>query len=225
MKIYLLLAFCCWSTSVRSQTNHSLKRELDSIYVLDQKYRAYLSEISQNPQLADSLMRALKIKENLTGILWTYQSHIDSLNLARMEKIINTYGYPGSSVVGKPTNEVAWYVIQHSPKIKQYFPMIQQAGKASELPFSLVAMMQDRLMTEQRKPQIYGTQAVCYPLKDTASSNQECFIWPIEHPEGVNQRRKKAGFSSTVEENAKRLNVKYKVLSMKEVIKTYNLGD
>lgn len=85
--------------------------------------------------------------------------------------------------------------------------------------------MQDRLMTQQRKPQLYGTQAVCYPLRDTASREPECFVWPIAYPKQVNQRRKKAGFSTTVEENAKRLDVLYKVLTMKEVLKTYNLGD
>lgn len=224
MKIFILLAFCCLSIDASSQHNPLLKKELDSIYVLDQKYRAYLSEIAGNPKLADSLMKAFAIKDNLDGTLWTYQSHIDSLNLARISKIIRAYGYPGNSLVGRPTNEVAWYVIQHSPKIRQYFPLIQQAGKANELPFSLVAMMQDRLLTEQRKPQIYGTQAVCYPLKDTTSTRPQCFIWPIGNPEGVNQRRKKAGFTSTVEENAKRLNVTYTVLTMAEILKAYNLG-
>lgn len=126
----------------------------------------------------------------------------------------------GVSMVGKPANEVAWYVMQHSPKIKQYFPLIQRAGQAKELPFLLVAMMQDRLMTEQRKPQLYGTQAACYPLMDTASHQQECFFWPIANPKNVNRRRKKAGFTTTVEENAKRLNVAYQILTMEKLTET-----
>lgn len=225
MKKYLILLLCLLPSCVVGQINLTLKRELDSMYVLDQKYRAYLSDISKDKKLADSLMNAFEVTENLGGILWSYQSRIDSLNLVRVEKIIKTYGYPGSSLVGTPTNEVAWYVIQHSPKIEVYFPVIQQAGKASELPFSLIAMMQDRLLTQQNKPQIYGTQAMCYPLKDTTSNAQQCFIWPIENPDGVNERRKQAGFSSTVEENAEHLDVHYKVLTMREVRRIYNLGN
>lgn len=225
MRQYLTLLQCFLPFCVVGQINATLKRELDSMYVLDQKYRAYLSEISKNKALADSLMTSFEIKENLGGTLWGYQSRIDSLNLVRVEKIIKTYGYPGDSLVGKPTNEVAWYIIQHSPKIEIYFPVIQKAGKTSELPFPLVAMMQDRLLAQQGKPQIYGTQAMCYPLKDSSSNAQQCFIWPIDNPNRVNERRKQAGFSSTVEENAERLDVRYKVLTMKEVKRIYNLGN
>ncbi len=225
MKLCLLLFFCGLSLTSKAQINQSLKKELDSLYVLDQKYRGYTSDIAENPTLADSLMTALNVKTDLTNTLWAYQNRIDSSNLVRVERVISTYGYPGITLVGKPTNEAAWYVIQHSPKIKHYFPLIQQAEQTDELPFYLVAMMQDRLMTEQRKPQLYGTQGACYPLRDTAIHEPECFIWPIAHPKAVNQRRKKAGFSTTVEENAKRLNVDYKVLTMKGVLKTYNLGD
>jgi len=225
MKSCLLLTLCLCPLLTVAQINTSLKRELDSMYVLDQKYRAYISNISNNRKLADSLMIALEIKENLTGTLWTYQSRIDSINLIRTEKIIKTYGYPGSSLVGKPTNEAVFYIIQHSPKIQTYFPLIKQAGQNSELSLSLSAMMEDRLLTQQSKPQIYGTQAMCYPLKESRDNNMGCFIWPIENPGSVNARRKQAGFPDTVEENAKRLNVDYKVLTMDQVKKTYRLGN
>ena len=85
--------------------------------------------------------------------------------------------------------------------------------------------MHDRLMTEQLKLQRYGTQAACYPLRDTASSNQEWFIWPIAKLRAVNRRRRRVGFTTSVEENAKRLHVVYKALTMKGLIKTYNLGN
>lgn len=89
---------------------------------------------------------------------------------------------------------------------------------------SLVAMMQDRLLMEQHKPQLYGTQAACYPLQSD-QSKQECFIWPIENPTSVNERRKKAGFTQTVEENAKRLDVDYKILTIEEAKQRYRLGN
>lgn len=224
MKYILLVLFWASSLVGFAQINSALKRELDSIYVLDQKYRAYMMEYPKNKKLADSLMSAFQITENLSGKLWEYQNRVDSLNLVRVKAIIAEHGYPGSSLVGKPTNIAAWYVIQHSPEISAYFPMIEKAGQANELPLSLVAMMQDRLLMEQRKPQIYGTQAACYRLKANPTQ-QECFIWPIENPADVNERRKKAGFPQTVEENAKRLSVDYKVMTMDEARQRFQLGN
>ncbi|HLL97159.1 MAG TPA: DUF6624 domain-containing protein, partial [Spirosoma sp.] len=205
----------------KAQTNLSLKRQLDSIYVTDQQYREYLSTIGNNPKLQDSLSNAFKInKNNLASFLWTKQNEIDRINLSRIETILSRYGYPGKTLVGTPTNESAWYVIQHSGAIEKYFPLISEAGKQKELPFRLVAMMQDRLLSQQDKPQIYGTQVLCYPPKKQPD-HTECFVWPIDRPEGVNKRRKEAGFTDTVEENAKRLGVDYRVLSKAEVMEIY----
>ena len=46
------------------------------------------------------------------------------------------------------------------------------------------------------------------------------FIWPIENPETVNERRKKAGFDETIEEYAKILfgdDFEYKPLTIEQI--------
>lgn len=43
------------------------------------------------------------------------------------------------------------------------------------------------------------------------------YVLPIKKPKNVNERRKKAGFDSTVEENASRLGVVYKIYTYKEI--------
>lgn len=58
-------------------------------------------------------------------------------------------------------------------------------------------MMEDRYLMTDGKPQIYGTQGMTF---DDARGS---FIWPIENPEKVNERRKEAGFDETIEEYAK----------------------
>jgi len=45
------------------------------------------------------------------------------------------------------------------------------------------------------------------------------YIMPIKNPGGVNRRRRKAGFDTTVEENAKRLGIEYKPYTRKEIKK------
>lgn len=210
----LLLLLTALQVAAQSKVNQTLKKQLDSILVLDQKYRDTLMML-MIPSKADSIAKKLLLKPaNVNWHYWKMQSHIDSLDLIFIENVFKRYGYPGKSLVGSPTNESAWNVIQHSDKIPQYIGLIKKAAEHKELPFNLYAMMLDRYLMDQHKEQIYGTQATCQVLK---SGKQECFIWPIQNPDQVNKRRKKAGFEMTVEQNAKRLDVNYRVVSMNEV--------
>ena len=76
-------------------------------------------------------------------------------------------------------------------------------------------MMQDRMLMDQGKEQIYGTQV--FGRKIEATGEWFYFVWPIKNPKTVNKIRKKAGFDNTVEENAENLDVKYKVFTLKEI--------
>jgi len=182
------------------QRNERLKAELDSIFLVDQQYRTIFS----NPRKKDSLAKANNVSsERVDWLIVDKVTTVDRSNSERICEIIKVYGYPGKTLVGVPTNVAAWHVIQHSEDISRYFPMIRQAGIQGELPFTFVATMEDRLLMQQGKEQIYGTQANC--------DESGCYVWPIGKPNQVNQRRKRAGFTTTVAENARRLGVNYKV--------------
>ena len=206
--------------NAQPRLNGSLKKELDSMMVLDQKYRGALSANMRGK--GDSLAKVYGVKkEDLNDYLWRLQGEIDSLNTIRVEKIINEFGYPGTSLVGKPTNEAAFFIIQHSKVIDKFLPVIKEAAEKNELRFSLYAMMLDRSLMFQEKEQIYGTQGSGLSRKNPTTGKWEniSFIWPIKDPERVNERRKAVGFSTTIEENAKRLGIDYKVYSLNEVLK------
>ncbi|MEP0263941.1 BT_3928 family protein [Dokdonia sp.] len=174
-----------------------LKFKLDSIALLDQKYRK-LMHVPEGPE-RKALGEEMGLgPEDYTGNLWQRQIALDTSNLKEVERILLSRGYPGKTMVGTPTNTAAWYVIQHSNKISKYLDLIKKAGKEEELPYRLVAMMEDRYLMGEGKPQVYGTQGMTY--NDTPS-----FIWPIEDPENVNLRRKEAGFDSTIEAYSKDL--------------------
>ncbi|MCE7043905.1 DUF6624 domain-containing protein [Dyadobacter sp. CY312] len=209
------------SNSFGQNINTQLKKELDSMYVLDQKYRE-LMQIKQDPKKADSLAKVYRVNpEDLSDHLWNRQNAVDESNIERVEAIIKQYGYPGETLVGSPSNEAVFYVIQHSEKIDQYLPLVEKAAQEKQLPFKLFAMMKDRSLMQNEKEQIYGTQASGFSAinKETKKAEWTWIIWPIADPENVNKRRKEAGFDQTVEENAKRLNVDYKVLTIEEVNK------
>lgn len=171
-----------------------LKSYLDSIMVLDQKYRA-----------------------NFSMDTWGKQLQIDQQNIVAVDSIIGKYGYPGTSLVGPDTDRAAWYVIQHSDRIDQFLPQIEVAAETGELPYRLYAMMLDRALMQKGLPQKYGTQGSSYFINTPEEIN---LIWPIENPENVNARRKAAGFKQTVEESAAELfgeGVEYRLYTLEEV--------
>lgn len=197
----------------KSTLDLRLKRRLDSIAVLDQKFRALMKE--ETPEGRAALGKKMGLTEaEYNGDLWKLQSVIDSANILYVEQILKTRGYPGKSMVGEPTHTTAWKVLQHSDKIGEFLPVVKKAGKEGELPMDLVAMMEDRYLMNENKPQIYGTQG-------RVENNGSKFIWPIKNPESVNERRKNAGFDQTIEEYAKQLfgeDFVYRPMTIEEVI-------
>ena len=223
---FFLCAFAELNAAAQTTTKPALKRELDSIFVVDQRYREMIMQ-SFTPAGAQAVAAKLGMStQQASAFLGRSMQRNDSSDLRRIGQIMRQYGYPGKSLVGTPTNEAAFYVIQHSPlaTINQYLPQIKQAAEQGELPFRLYAMMLDRQLMYQGQEQVYGTQGRGYTVKNPATGQleQEILIWPIKDAAGVNQRRKQAGFEQTIEENAKRLNTTYRVLTLEQAKELLN---
>ena len=217
--LFFLCAFTVRNTAAQTKPSPALRRELDSIFVVDQHYREMVMQ-SFTPAGAQVVAAKLDMTvQQASTFLGRRMQRNDSSDLHRIDQIMRQYGYPGKSLVGVPTNEAAFYVIQHAPlaTINQYLPQIKRAAEQGELPFRLYAMMLDRQLMYQGQEQVYGTQGRSYMVKNpTGRLQQKILIWPIKDAASVNQRRKQAGFEQTVEENAKRLSTTYRVLTMEE---------
>ena len=218
----LLLRMPLLAAAQTTPQNPRLKHELDSIYAVDQRWRQMLFNlrVARRP---DSLARALGVtRESLSAYVPGQLLRTDSTNLVRVKAVLKQYGYPGQTLVGAPTNEAAWYVIQHSDAIDQYLPLIKKAAGRGELPFYLYAQMLDRQLMRAGKPQLYGTQAFSYNVlnpKTGRLAGQPPFVWPIKDAARVNERRQQAGFKTTVEQNATNLGIQYRVLTLQDVEK------
>lgn len=212
--LFLLTAF---GVAAQSVHNPKLKQELDSIYVVDQRYRGLMSHTFTR-RGTDSVATVLGMTPAQTvTYLIRMMPETDSSNTRRIGQIINQVGYPGESLVGTPTNEVAYYVIQHSTRINQYLPAVRRAAKRGELPYRCYAQMLDRKLVEDGKEQLYGTQIEGFTLPH--QTGPTLIVWPIRHPALVNRRRRKAGFTKTVEENTKEFGIIYQVLTLENVRK------
>lgn len=218
--IYLFVLGCLFLTGLSAQElNLELKAELDSILTLDQGTRQLMDPNISSEKKAEILEKIGYTAKEFDANPWGIVHRHDVSNQKRVFEILDQYGYPGASMVGTPTHLTAFLVVQHSEAIEKYLPMIREAGAQGELPQTYVALMEDRYLMNQGKEQLYGSQAWGSPLieSDNGKEEQVYFIWPIKDPETVNERRASLGFSSTVEEYAKRMDIDYKVYTLEEV--------
>jgi hypothetical protein len=138
-----------------------LREELLELGRRDQKIREGLtvSSMSDTAQLR-SMMR------------------VDSANAARLAEIVRQHGWPGKSEVGEEAAQAAFLIVQHSDSLafrKEMLPLIEAAAAKGEADMSDVAMLQDRTLNKEGKPQVYGTnfqirdgRLVPYPITDPA---------------------------------------------------------
>jgi hypothetical protein len=132
-------------------------------------------------------------------------------NNARMREIIEQYGWPGRSLVGADGCEAAWLIVQHavleSEFQRQCLSLLEQAVGAGEAPGWQLAYLTDRVLMNEGKEQIYGTQYL--PVKGGKSIS-----YKIADAENVDARRRAVGLSS-LEENTKRIHLEDELLNEK----------
>lgn len=146
----------------------------------------------------------------MTMELWKMQNALDSINLIRVTKVLDSMGFPHKPLFDDSAGIATFMIIQHAALQNQekYLPLFQAAADQNQIKPSLVALMVDRVRVDKGQRQIYGTQAV--PVKDpkTGCMTDKYELAPIEDEENVNQRRLKVGLS-TIQEGAKELGVDY----------------
>jgi len=180
--ILVILALGC---EPRPNINtEELAKELDSIMVVDQKYRAEMQDVQQeygwnSPEMSE---------------LWKMQNEIDQSNLKRILEIIDQVdGYPGKSLVGISSSKVTFYVLQHAPDSiqEQYYDLIITAAKENELDKNLAAKYQDRYLMHRGEPQIFGTQIRSEYETDslTGEQTERTFVWPIADTTNIDSVR------------------------------------
>jgi hypothetical protein len=212
--ILLILGIVLTTLNCNSQTkiNEELKKELDQILFIDQIYREYIDNSTTAERRTEIANLTNQDPEYLHQNIFKIIPKTDSINFAKVVKIIEKHGYPGKTLVGEPANTAAFYVIQHNPnQIPHYYPIIEKAGKKGEIPFRLSAMMLDRKLANEGKEQIYGTQIYGKSILNKKTGKQSFFSYvvPIKDPKNVNKRRKEAGFESTIEEYVKEFSLEY----------------
>lgn len=175
---------------------------LDTIYQEDQGLRRQISEVEKEFGRDSEEMKTH----------WKTINEKDSINLIKIQKILDEKGWLGQDVIGGQGNSTLFLVIQHSPlEIQQkYLPMMRDAVKKNNARSSSLALLEDRVALRTGKRQIYGSQI---------GRNQETgefYVSPIEDPENVDKRRADVGLG-TIQDYINNWNITWDIEKHKEI--------
>ncbi|HMU03577.1 MAG TPA: hypothetical protein PJ990_08145, partial [Saprospiraceae bacterium] len=106
---------------------------------------------------------------------------------------------PSLKEVSRKQLDAIWLALQHTDKKyrKKYFPLIEEAVKKGDLSKQQYALMKDRILMDDGKPQLYGSQI------------ENGKLYELESPDSVNERRKVMELEP-LEEYLKNFNIEYK---------------
>lgn len=122
----------------------------------------------------------------------------DHRNQELIISIIEKCGMPTLKEVNQEQMDAIWLGLQHTEnkyRIK-YFPLIENAVKNGDLRKEQYALMKDRILMGEGKPQIFGSQIKNGKLYD------------LDEPETVNDRRREMGLEP-IEDYLKRFDITF----------------
>lgn len=180
--LYIFLGFLIVNIAIgqneeipATKQNSELIAILDTIHLEDQKYRLESQELENkygwSSEEVQDIWKTIHIK--------------DSINLIKVEKILDENGWLGPDVIGEEGNLTLFLVIQHAKVETQlkYLPMLRDAVKSGDAEASYLAMMEDRVLMYQGEKQIYGSQL------EMDSKTKEYVVSPMIDPDNVDKRR------------------------------------
>lgn len=151
-----------------------LRAELLEMMELDQAERKKMSPVGASSAQAQSL------------------TQIDACHIAHMKRIVRDYGWPTRSLVGQDGAHAAWLLVQHADQNPVFqsrcLDLMHTELTVGEVDPKDVAYLTDRVLVNQNKPQVYGTQFHQVGGKSVPR--------PIQDPLTVDVRRAEIGLST-----------------------------
>lgn len=122
---------------------------------------------------------------------------VDNANTERMRAVVERYGWPGPELVGPDGAEAAFLLVQHADHAfqKEMLPLVEKAYRGGGLSGQSYALLLDRVLVGEGKPQVYGTQAKRFE----EWKGREPALEPIEDEANVDKRRAEVGLPPLAE--------------------------
>ena len=131
-------------------------------------------------------------------------------NYTEVMNLLDQYGWPTYSMVGDLAADAPLLVINHvvdEETRMKYLPQIKEACFNSEGSCMEFAKIQDRILVNTGKPQIYGMQF-------QYNEDRQLEPFPIQDPEYVDQRRKEIGLEPLKDYLKRKIDYDFKVAQL-----------
>ena len=160
---------------------------------VDSAFRAELiARVAVDQAGRDTLVQALQRSGTLPESLVLRLQAVDSANTAWLALHVRERGFPTTAQIGADGVKAALLLIQHadaSPAFQaEMLPFVEKAHEAGDVEGQEFAMLTDRVLRAQGRPQRYGTQMSMH--------DGVVRIDPIEDSAGVDARRAALGLTS-----------------------------
>ena len=127
--------------------------------------------------------------------VWKRMGEVDAKNTARLKDLIVEKGWPGISQVGREGARAAWILAQHADQDpafqREVLGLMEVALERGDAERALFALLTDRVLLAEGKPQRYGTQLT--PEDGTLRPR------PVEDPAQLPSLRAKMGLPELTE--------------------------
>lgn len=172
------------SNKAKTEANwdRALISNLDTIFEEDQTYRIQAKEVEENYG-----WESIEMKSH-----WKLINEKDSINLIKVQNILDTRGWLGEDIIGSRGNQTLFLVIQHADLDTQekYLPMMRDAVRKGNAKSNHLALLEDRVALRKGGRQIYGSQIG--RDKETC----EDYVLPLIDPDNVDKRRAEVGLGT-----------------------------
>lgn len=113
----------------------------------------------------------------------------DSLSFARIDRILDVYGYPGKAIAGD-ASPIPFYILGFAPiQLKEkHLGKLLMAATREDISIKSLAFFIDKLRLAKGEKQLYGTQ---YYLK-----KEEYILYPVEDETHLKERRASMGLEN-----------------------------
>lgn len=164
--------------------------------------------LTERAKLDQQYSQQYRLNSEIDANAWKLQETINRRNQVWLDSVVAKQGWPSISVVGEEGCINAWLIVQHADNYpeyqKKYLELVKKLIKTNDIPLSNFAYLQDRILINECKPQIYGTQYSAIYAEDGSIKSIE--FKPINGSKLVDKRRRYMNMVSLEEYRMEALN-------------------
>lgn len=160
------------------------------------QYNRILEEMYDNDQAAREWTKGMSsLTADEIEAYATEMERVDSLNQAIVFEILDKDGWPSN--LSNKANQAIWIVIDHSDLAfqRKYLYLVKEKAEECILEKADYAILNDRVLMGEGKPQIYGTQIKMNATIVDDEIAMQFFLWPVENPIVLDSLRNTMGLS------------------------------